>query len=413
MKKIIAILLSLCLVFALAACGNGDTTTGDNNSAPPAGGGNTPSGGGSTTTSPSASVPTDTNPDVEDFVPGEISINKDDLPHFKIAFGYGDWESVLGTQFMKAIEYLCDAFNCEPVFYGAGTGEEGVANVESLLAAGDIDGIISVGWDTARMDVANRHGVPVVTACQFPTVREISGITAYDGFLGGVVDDEVWAGYHAMKALYDSGSRNVTWSGLTTGYNQGHDDRTTGAKQFVEGQSGINLLADSYTVGRWHEDIPTFVAAFSEMDGMCFTALSDAVYTVMAAEGIDDGSVKVAGPDVASMTGEFFNKGIQVWSCGGQYATAMISWAILYNHLIDGTVILSNPSEPLSRNYLEITSYEDFVQYEEIINSSTPAYTALEIAELIHFFNSDVTYGDYVALGQNYSLDDITARHSS
>jgi len=412
MKKLLAVLLTLCLVLPLAAC-NGSTNTGGNQ-------GQNPSPEQSTGQSPSSSpsqspnTPVVSNPEVTDFEKGEISINKDELPRFKIAFGYGDWESVLGTQFMHAIEYLADAFNCESVFFNAGSGEEGVANLESLLAAGDIDGIISAsGWDTGRMEVANRYGVPIATGCQFTSSREIDSVASYSGFLGGVTDDEVWAGYHAMKALYEAGSRNVTWSGLTVGFSQGHDDRTSGALQFVSEKSDLNLLTESYTRGTWHEDVPSFAAAFPEMDGMAFTALNVGVYNAMEIEGIADGSVKIAGPDVASGTGEYFERGVQVWSCGGQYATVMVAWAILYNYLIDGTVIISDPKVPLFRNYLEISSFAEYQQYEKIINSPNPAYNAEEIAQLIHYFNPDVTYDDYVELGRSFSIEDILARQAS
>jgi len=352
-----------------------------------------------------------TSADVARFESGSLNINKDELPRFRIAFVYGDWESVLGTQFMFAIQYLSDAFNVEPVFAAAGSGEEGVNMVESLLAAGNISGIVSAaGWDIARMEVANRYRVPVVTACQFPSDREIGGLASYPGFLGGVTDDEVWAGYHAMKGLYDAGSRAVTWSGLTVGWSQGHDDRTAGALRFVAEHSDMRLLTESYTAGRWNEDVASFAAVFTEMDGMAFTAIMDSVFNAMINEGIYNGSVKIAGPDVASMTGDGFRRGIQVWSCGGQYATAMISWAVLYNYLIDGTVIIQNPRQAIARNYLEITSLEEFDQYQSIIASTSPVYTVQEIANLIRRFNPNITYNDFVRLGQEYSLEDILRR---
>ena len=381
MKKILALFLTLCLLFMLSACGGAASNSEGGNLA--------------------------------NYEGGEIDFNKDDLPTFKIAFGYGQWESVLGSEFKASIEYLCEAFNCEPIFFNSGRGEEAVAAVESLLAAGDIDGIISANWDTARMVVADKYGVPVITACQAPSGQEAESVAAYDLYLGGVTDSEVWAGYQAMKSLYDAGCRNVTYSGLTPGYAKGHDDRTAGAMQFIAEHPDMNLLTESYTTALWDEDVPTFVASFPEMDGMCFTALNDAVYNAMETEGIADGSVKVAGPDVSSMTGNYFQAGVQVWTCGGQYATAMIAWAILYNYLIDGTVIISDSLTPLERNYLEIGSYEEFQHYQEFVNSPQPVYSAQEIAELIHFFNPEVTINDYIALGEQYTLEDIIARRGN
>lgn len=342
----------------------------------------------------------------------EGGIDTTGIPRFKIAFGYGNWESLLGVQFQESVEYLSKEFNCDLVFFSMGSGDDSIAATESLLAAGDIDAVLSVSWDTARMQVADKYGVPVVTACQFPSAQEIDAVAGYPTFLGGVVDDERWAGYQAMKALYDAGCRNVTISGLTPGYAQGQDERVAGAKQFAEETPDLTIVTESYSLGTYDADVATFVAAFPEMDGMWFTSLSDAIYNAMETEGIADGSVKVAGPDVHSRTGEFFERGIQVWSCGGQYATAMIGWTLLYNYLVDGTKIIEDPTKAIERSYLEVKSYEEFKAYEAIIGSGEYTYTAQELSNLIHHFNPDASFDDYVALGQSYSLQDVEARHA-
>ena len=344
------------------------------------------------------------------FERGAVDFDATQLPRMRIAFGYGDWESLLGMQFTAAFRYLSEAFNFELVTFNSGSGEDAVAYVESLLAGGNIDGIVAVTWGTATQVVADRHGVPVVVACSFPSAQEIASVAAFDTFLGGVIDDEVWAGYNAMRALYNAGSRNVTWSGLTIGMSQSHDDRTRGARQFIAENPGMNLITESFTRGTWHDDVRTFAAVFPEMNGMAFTALSDAVYHAMSVEGIASGSVKIAGPDVSSGTGDMFRRGIQVWSCGGQYATAMVSFAILYNYLIDGTRIIPNTAIPISRNYLEISSYEDFQEYEEVVNSPIPLYSAQDIAQMIHFFNPSLSFDDFVREGREFSLSTILAR---
>lgn len=388
MKKILSIILVISLIFSLTAC----NTESDSD------------------TEGSKDVISEVGFEDEDIV---VENNEEELPRYKIAFGYGNWETVLGAQFQAAFEYLCNAFNIEGVLFDAGGGEESVATVESLLAAGDIDGILTISWDTARMTVADKYGVPVVAACQAPSDVEIANVAAYDLYLGATVDDEFWAGYQAMKALYEAGSRNITISGLTTGYSKGHDDRVAGAKQFLSEHEDINLLTESYSVGKWDEDVPTFAASFPEIDGMWFTALNDAVYNVLESESLADGSVKIAGPDVASRTGEFFERDIQVWSCGGQYATTMISFAILYNYIADGTRIIPDSSESIARNYLEIASYEDYLEYNKLIDTTTPVYTSQEIANMIHVFNEDITYDDFVNNGKTYSLSDINSRRGN
>ena len=407
MKKFISLLLlAALLVTLLAGCGDTGSDSSGSADSENVDSENVNSGNDDSENTGSGSK------DVAAFENDETQFNKDELPQYKIAFGYGDWDTALGMQFQAAFEYLCEAYNVEPMLFAPGSGEEGVAAVESLLAGGDIDGIITVTWGTAQQAVADKYGVPVVAACQIPSDAEIDAVAAYDTYLGGIEDDEFFAGYSAMEALYNAGCRNVTISGLTAGYSKGHDQRAAGAKQFASEHSDLNILTESYTTGTWHEDIPTFAAAFPEVDGMWFTALNDGVYAALANEGLDDGSVKVAGPDVANGTASAFANGIQVFTCGGQYATPMIAFAVLYNYLSDGTRIISDPKVSIARNYLVVYSKDELDQYDAVVADETPVYNADEIAELIHYFNADVTYDDLVNSGKTYSLEDIAARRA-
>ena len=397
MKKCMAFLLILCMAVTATACGgNTDNSAAVNE--------NTAS-----STDANKNTDTDTNTGSET---DENAASGEELPRFKILFAYQQYEDKLGGEFKSAIQYLCDAYNCEAVFYESGSGDTAVGNLESVLTAGDIDGLISVGFDTARMEVASKYNVPVVLACGFPSVEaEVSGITSYDLFLGGVTDSDYRAGYRAMESLYEVGCRQVTYSGLSAGFAKSHDDRTKGVMDFLEANPDMILLADSYTMGKASEDIPTFNASFPEIEGMAFTSMSDALYNAIESEDLADGSVKIAGVDISSKTGEFFERGIQVWGCGGQYGTAMVSWAILYNYLIDGTRIISDTTTPIERDYLEITTYEEFEDFVKYVGVSLPVYDAEEIKELIHYFNPDITYEGYLSHAENYTLQDIIERH--
>ena len=393
MKKLIAMLLALVMVFGLAACGAGSSASSD---AEVAGVGNS-------------------NFDLES---GNTSkVDKDKLTAekgtFRIAFSYAQFADKLGSQFKNSLEYLAANFNCEMVFFETGSGDEQITNLESLLSGGNIDGVIQVGGSAANVAVANKYGVPYVFACGFPSQEEeIKGCVAYDNFLGGCIDDDTWAGTRCIEALYENGCRNITYSGLTQGFVKSHDDRYKAMHAVVESHPDLNLLAENYSMALWADDIATFNASFSNIDGMGFSAMGDGVYTAMESEGIADGSIKIAGVDISSMTGQYFQKGVQVWTCGGQYATAMIAWAVLYNYLLDGTRIIPDPAQPLVRQYIEITSYEEYEQYVKYVEGALPTYDADEIADMIHYLNPDVTYADYETEAHTYSLADIVARHA-
>ena len=390
MKKLIAAVLALVMLFGLAACG------ADSSESEAVGQGN-------------ANF---------DLTSGNASkVNKEELTEkfgtFKIAFSYAQFTDKLGSQFKNCLEYLASNYNVEMVFFEAGSGDEQVTNLESILSKGDVDGVIQVGGTAAQVAVANKYNVPYVFACGFPSLEEeITGCVAYDNFLGGVIDDDTWAGVRCIEALYDAGCRNITYSGLTQGFVKSHDDRYKGMYKVLEEHSDLNLLAENYSMGLWADDVASFNASFDNIDGMGFSAMVDGVYTALESEGMADGSVKIAAVDISSMTGNYFKNGVQVWTCGGQYATAMVAWAVLYNYLTDGTRIITDPSQPLIRQYIEITSYEDYESYVKYVEGSLPTYDADEIAEMIHYFNPDVTYADYEKEATTYSLSDIMARHS-
>lgn len=400
MKKFIAILLIITMFFALVSCA-ADTDNADT--------GNT----GTDNTGTENEEKEVAGGDEVEFTEGKESetVEEAEKPRLKFAFSYISFEDKLGNQFRQSLQYLGDAFNVEMVFFEESSGDYAITALESVLAAGDIDGVIQTNATPAKVAVANKYNVPYIVACGFPSKEEeVKGVTDYDNFLGGVIDDDYWAGCRIVEALYEAGCRNICFTGLTAGIVKSHDDRARGVKDTLAKHEDMNLLAETYSMAQFAKDVATYNAAFPELEGIGFSAMGDGIYHAMEAEGIADGSVKIAAVDISSLTGEYLNKGVQVWTCGGQYATAMVAWAILYNYVVDDTVIIPNPSQPLVRKYLEITSYEDYEQYVKYVESPTPVYNVDEIAQMIHYFNPDVTYEDFVRDAENYTIENIKAR---
>lgn len=405
MKKFLAFVLAGLMIFSLAGCGSSSKSTSSGSSVT----NEKASGDASSDDSKEAAGTSEVY-----FAPGKLTVaDSSKLPHHKIAFAYYAFTDKLGLQFKAAIQYLCDAYNCEAVFYEYGsTTDEQVTNTESVLAAGDIDGLIFVGATPSVVAVAQKYKVPYVAVCGFPSLeKEVQALPSYDCFLGAVVDDDVWAGNQAMQALYDAGCRNVCLSGATQGMVKSHDDRAQAYREFIKSHSDMKSLTESYTMMETANDISTFAASFAGiMDGIFFTAGSDAIYLTMETEGIADGSVKVAAVDVSSQTGTYLKNGTQVWTCGGQYGTAEMGFAILYSYLADGTRLIKDVTKPVTRQYIEVKSYDDYVKYCKYVESDTPVYTADEIAAYIPYFTKGVTIANYEAEAVNYSLDSLASR---
>lgn len=348
------------------------------------------------------------------FEPGELTVaDASELPRYKIAFSYYSFTDKLGLQFHEAIQYLCDAYNCEAVFFESAFGDEGVSGIESVLAAGDVDGVIYVGSMPALVAVAEKYKVPYVSVCGFSSLQEeLDTLSGYEYFLGGVIDDDVWAGEHAMQALYDAGSRNVCLEGMTQGMVKSHDDRAEAYRNFVASHDDMTSLSEVYADGTTtSNDISTFAASFiGLMDGLFCTAGSDAIYLSMETSGIADGSVKLVTVDISSQTATYLQNGTQIWTCGGQYGTAEMGFAVLYSYLADGVRIIEDNTVPIIRQYLEITSYDDYVDYCKYVESDVPVYTADEIAAFIPHFTEGVDLSTYEEEAKNYSLESLAAR---
>ena len=400
MKKLLAMVVTGALTLSIAACGgSGSAGTGSGAQTGAENGTDTPGVVGTAEVAFTNVEPT--------------AFNKDDLEHYKIAFSYFNLSDKLGQQFKTVLNYLGDAYNCEFVFFETGVGDEAVTNIESVLAAGDIDGVIYVGATPAVVAVAEKYGVPYVAACGFPSLEEeVQTVATYDCFLGGIVDDDVWAGEHCIQALYDAGCRNVALSSLTQGIVKSHDDRAAAYLKFVADHDDLTSLSESYTMGDTAADISTFAASFGNLDGIAFTAGSDTIYQTMESEGIADGSVKISAVDISSQTGTYFKNGAQVWTCGGQYGTAECAFAILYTYLMDGTRVISDTTKPITRQYIEITNYEEYEEYVKYVESDIPVYTVDEIAAMIPGFGNQYTFADYEAEASNYSLKSLAERHA-
>ncbi len=131
----------------------------------------------------------------------------------------------------------------------------------------------------------------------------------------------------------------------------------------------------------------------------------------MQTEGLV-GKVKLVTIDISSESGTYFENGTLVWSCGGQYGTAMIGFAILYNYLADGTRIIEDTTLTMPRSYIYLYSFEDYEQYVGLVDGAVPVYVADELRELIHYYNEDVTAQTFAEVNRSYSLADIQARHA-
>lgn len=335
-----------------------------------------------------------------------------EAPRFKIGFFYGEFTSLLGEQFANCLKYIADDLNVEIVLIEGGFGEQSIATLESVAAAKSVDGIISAsGASPAFLNAAK--GIPFVgIGSSFPSdPAEIAEVSKIETFLGATIDSDYNAGYSAAESLYEAGCRNLCIAGLTQGMSAAHDARIQGVLDFLAEHPDYVLLADDFSRAQYAPAISSFAAAFPEMDSLFTSSCNDAVFTTMMTEGLI-GTVKLGTVDITETTGDYFNNGTLAYIAGGQYGSAMIGFAILYNYLVDGTRIIEDTSVPMPRDYIVIRNIEEYNNYLTYIAGDVPVYNADEVKDMIHFYNPQASFESICAVNEAFSIEDVMTRHA-
>lgn len=381
MRKFLSILIMLAMIAGIAACDK-PTVTKD----------------------PGSSESTQSSSEVESsFFPEE------ELPRFKIGVVYSSFTDKLGSQFKSALESLADDFNIEFQFLETGISSEGgQAAVEAALQA-DMDGILTAGVDIPTLEKCKDAGVALVSYCNEIPESAFLQAKEYDEYLGAVSDSNYNIGVNAAKALHEAGVKKIGVCGLTPGLAANHDDRLRGFKDQMKEYTDMEILVEQLSLGKFGETIASFAAAYPEMDGLFTTASAEATYQSIATEGLTD-KIKFATVDISDSTPDFFDSETLAYIAGGQYGTIMVSFAVLYNYLYDGTRIIPDVTEAVYRDHIEIHNSDEYQKYVEIVDGDVPVYTPEEIAEMIIGFNDDFTFADLETLCEEFSLDEVQSR---
>ncbi len=329
----------------------------------------------------------------------------------RIGFFYGEPTSKLGEQFIHSLEYLADALNFEVVVIEGGFGEAAIATLEGVATAKSVDGIISAAGATPAFMRAV-DGIPFVgIGSSFPSdPAEVQELATYENFLGCVVDSDYNAGYSAAEAMYNAGCRNLCIAGLTQGMSSAHDSRVQGVKDFIAAHPDYKICTEDYSRAQYAAAIANFAAAFPEMDSLFTSSCNDAVFTSIMSEGLM-GYVKLGSVDITESTRDYFDNGTMAYVAGGQYGSAQIGLAILLNYLLDGTVIIQDKTVPMPRDYIVITSVEEFDQYLTYIDGEVPVYNVDEVKAMIHYYNPEASFESITKVNEAYSIEDVMTRH--
>lgn len=393
MKKLIAVILCIALCLSLAACGGAGTSDSGGSS-------------GGTAVDNKGNVVTTYGDD------GELNTDKE-MPPFNILVTYASFTDKLGSQYKSSLEYLGEKLNIEFTFVETGMGEDARTIVEAALV-NKPDAWIANTCTVADVKAAADAGnIPYVSCGTIFASDEVAQeMATYENFMGAIGVDDYAAGYSAAEALYADGCRNVLLCGIQKGASGQHDQRAFGFLDGVAAHEDMNLLGEDYSMLQFAEAITSFAATYPELDGVFCTLVNEAIYNTFTTEGLV-GSVQLGGLDVSESTGDYFDNGTLSYMAAGNYVTNMLGFVAVYNYLLDGTRIIDDPAELVKWNNIDLRNSEDYENYIKYLDSGTPAYTANEIIQMVHYYNEDMTPEAFREAGKAYTLEDVIARHEN
>lgn len=307
MKKLIAWMLALVMVFGLMACAAApaETTSTD-------------------TAAETESAATEEPAAAEDAQPTEEqtaaavdmvikNLSADGLGGYKIGMYYLPNVEGYGKPMFDYFDYLCELTNCEPLHYEmtAWSSADIMAAVETLVSQG-ADAIICIlGNSPAMFEYLNDNGVyyTLMTRSYSSEVCDVVMNSEYFcgfiGDLGGENGIEFQKGYGVAKVLAEQGCKKIAIVAASEGETM-NDERVAG-HQAAADEFGMEVLA-VYRGADYATGTSDILASYgTELDGICTCSTDSSLAALLSADMV--GKIKLVSIDAPSEPVEFLDAG--------------------------------------------------------------------------------------------------------
>ncbi len=391
MKKIIAVLLTLTMVFSMVGCGN--TPAKENNVQTEEAQADGALDAAVSDKKGAAEICGDPNGKytvgviihtTTDFLCAKYKDYTDYLGKaYGVKFNYYIIENFADETYLAAIENLC----AQGVNAIITTNFSGTAVLQGLKTCEENGVYLGVGWSQIDESIKEQ-------------------VFANDYFVGSSYEADYDAGYQIIESLIDSGCKNIAAIGYEPGITC-HDRRWEGMMQAFEDHPEIQK-AGEYRGLEFTKAVEDFLAADDSIDGIAITLLGIEYCSEPIKSAGREGEVKIAFCDLSDNCQESLDNKDTVCAIGGQYADVVFPFVLIYNAL-EGTP-LDKVEVPV--NFIVCKSGTEFADYMKYLhNDGVFAWTTEEVDQLIKSKNSDVTSEDLLKMGKSYSIEDTIARH--
>ena len=398
MKKVLCMILALCMLLTLAACGSGGSSD------------STVAAATDGTAAGTSETKQETNAESKELVKWTLG-----------CLDPGAWNAAYGPVYDQ-LEALADDLNYE-IIYATRAGsstDDTLAAVQNLIVSG-ADALI-LGNDVLMCymqvaDICEEAGVYWTMYWAGVTEEDRETLNGYKYYVGATYEDEEDAGYRQGKAAGEAGCKNLCLIGAPDGLDF-TIRRNKGLERACE-EYGMTILAEERDItltgsaSGGMDIVNRFLATYPECDGIIIqgrthSCLAGVVNGLADAGRTED--IPIFAIDCNINQTEYFENGQEAYVIGGHHLGGMYG-AILLTNVLNGTP-LTDEKPYLLNSYIELTSYEQCKEWAYHIWDND-AYTGEEILQYIKAYNPEATYEDLVELTQSYSLEDIIARHGN
>lgn len=288
-----------------------------------------------------------------------------------------------------------------------------IEDVQNFGAAG-YNGIVNLHPGTIMpklIEICEQYGMYMVTSND-PASKGL-GYEEYSSseyFAGEVWEDEVEIAGEIIQDMYDKGATEFGLHGFPYGLSQQMDARLDGARaklaELGVPEENIHEGLSFDKAGAADELISSFPglqAIFSSVETV------STVYQPLINSG-KSGEIMLNCYDPNDDALYAFEDETLSYATTGTCADSMIAFVLLYNAMTGNKMVQEDGSAAsINMKYLFCTSAEDFQAAMDYCSADNPAYTFEELAP---FIGADASYADLKAFAEQFSLEDVMARHA-
>ena len=288
-----------------------------------------------------------------------------------------------------------------------------IQDVQNFGAAG-YDGIVNLHPGTIMsklVEICEQYGMYIVTSNDPSSASEdYAEFSANEYFAGEVWEDEKEIAGEIIQDMVDKGATEFGLHGFPYGLSAQMDARLDGARAKLaelgisedmihEGLSFDKAGAADELIAQY----PNLSAIFSSVETV------STVYQPLINSG-RSGEILLNCYDPNDDALAAFQDGTLSYATTGTCADSMIAFILLYNAMTGNKMLQEDGSAAsINMKYLFCTSADDFETAMNYCSADHPAYT---LEELQPFIGADASYADLKAFAEQFSLEDVQARHA-